>query len=227
MLAFILIGAAVLLALLRFFAADVYDIVFVHMTNRWYRCVLEKLPSRTRLLDVGVGTATALINNRDLLVDMRVVGIDYDEPYIVKGKASVNKAMLDSVVDLHCMSVYDGLESIQIDNEPFDAAYFSGSLMIMPDPTGTLRAIQRVIKKGGLVYVTQTFQKPHPLNPVIAKVKPVMKYVTTIDFGQMTSVEDFLATAEAAGMRVVEDRPIPESVINSFQVARIIVLTQK
>ena len=156
-----------------------------------------------------------------------MVGIDYDEQYIKKGKASVNKVKMQSLVELHCMSVYDGLESIQIDNKPFDAAYFSGSLMIMPDPAGALRAVQGVLKKGGLVYVTQTFEKSHVLNPLVAQVKPAMKYITTIDFGQMTSVSDFLATAEAAGMRVVEDKLIFDSVNNSFQSARLIILIQK
>lgn len=40
----------------------------------------------------------------------------------------------------------------------FDAAYFSGSLTLMPDPPAALRAAASMLKESGRVYVTQTFQ---------------------------------------------------------------------
>ena len=43
--------------------ADIYDALIVHMTARWYAAVLERLRARgsgARVLDVGIGTASAL-----------------------------------------------------------------------------------------------------------------------------------------------------------------------
>lgn len=37
--------------------------------------------------------------------------------------------------------------------------YFSGSFSLMPDPAAALRVAQGLLKPGGLIYITQTFQK--------------------------------------------------------------------
>ena len=113
-----LAAAAVLAALaLRRYAADVYDVVIVHMTRVWYEAVLGDLRQRggaeggsgTAVVDVGVGTATALVKNRQAVLDagLRVVGIDYDSSYIEKGKRVVEAAGLTQAVTLHCCSFFD------------------------------------------------------------------------------------------------------------------------
>lgn len=56
-----------------------YFIACVHM---WYLLILDG----ARVLDVGVGTATALVRNKELLLRKKitVVGVDYDADYIAK-----------------------------------------------------------------------------------------------------------------------------------------------
>ena len=61
-------------------------------------------------------------------------------------------------------------------------------------------------------------------------VKPLMKYITTIDFGQLTSEDDALAIFEASGLRTVSHEPIagslPPSVDNYYQLAYLTVLAR-
>ena len=39
----------------------VYDALILKMTTRWYEAVLTKLPENSIVLDVGIGTAGALL----------------------------------------------------------------------------------------------------------------------------------------------------------------------
>ena len=115
-------GATTLLVLLRVFAANVYDVVIVRMTCKWYAAVLndmgKRLPgSRSKgrtVLDVGVGTSAALLENTTAVLDggFRFVGVDYDGQYIAKGRRLVANAGMENWVQLHCHSVYDEVRTI-------------------------------------------------------------------------------------------------------------------
>eukprot|EP00933_Yihiella_yeosuensis_P060511 TRINITY_DN6326_c0_g2_i7.p1 TRINITY_DN6326_c0_g2~~TRINITY_DN6326_c0_g2_i7.p1 ORF type:complete len:260 (+),score=44.84 TRINITY_DN6326_c0_g2_i7:87-866(+) len=246
----------VLLVLLRLFAADVYDVVIVWMTATWYRVVFERLKKGDRVLDVGIGTATALIKNKALLFEkhLSVVGLDYEAAYIRKAEAVLRDAGLWQSPpegtegyrpgEFYCRakqaSIYDddlaefcyeasdkGKDLKNVPEEKrFDAAYFSGSLTVMPDPPAALRAVLPLLKRDGRVYITQTFQKQG--SPVMSVVKPLLKHITTIDFGQLTTVTDLENILRAAdGFEVVENGPISGSVDTRFQAARLIVLRPK
>jgi len=62
----------------------IYDSLILRLTSRWYAEVLRRVPEGATLLDVGIGTAGALLANGDLVKRkcMRVVGIDIDADYI-------------------------------------------------------------------------------------------------------------------------------------------------
>lgn len=197
---YVLAGCAVVVLLLvRHFAPDVYDFAIVHMTQRWYAAVLADLNARVRgapvtVLDVGVGTATALVRNREAIVGTktRFVGVDYDAGYIIKGKAKVMEAGLSDQIELHYGSFFDAallgrLLAENGDAEQFDAVYFSGSLTLLPSPLEALNVCRTVVKPGGLVYITQTFQKVG--FPGLKFIKPLLWLFTTIDFGKVSPQE--------------------------------------
>ena len=123
---------------IRWASAAVYDVLIVKMTTRWYASVLKDLGKNSTLLDVGIGTATALRNNKSIVdaKDLRVAGIDYDARYIKAAERRVAKdAKLRDRVSVVCASVYDGQVLAALRPKGgFDAAYFSGSLTLMPDP---------------------------------------------------------------------------------------------
>ena len=188
-----LIGAAVgVICAVRWAAAAVYDVLIVKMSTKWYASVLKDLEKNSTLLDIGIGTATALRNNKSIVdaKDLRVAGVDYDARYVKAAERRVAQdAKLRDRVSVVCASVYDGpvLAALR-PKGGFDAAYFSGSLTLMPDPVEALQAVAAVVRPGGRVYVTQTYQKRAA--PVMRVVKPLLRYVTTVDFGRLTSTEE-------------------------------------
>mmetsp|Transcript_40784 Transcript_40784/g.89158 ORF Transcript_40784/g.89158 Transcript_40784/m.89158 type:complete len:267 (+) Transcript_40784:47-847(+) len=258
LLIFVLVLAA-LLALLRVFSADIYDAVIVWMTARWYAAVFTQLRNGDRVLDVGIGTATALVKNKALLLEKRlsVVGIDYEAAYVRKAEVVLQAADLWRAAppdtkgyrpgERYCCvlegSIYDSDLAALCDDDPtvksnasqvkdvpqerrFDAAYFSGSLTVMPDPVEALRAVVPLVKSDGRIFITQTFNKKK--SPVMTVVKPLLKYLTTIDFGQLTTLEDLERIIVDAGLfETVRNDPIEGSMDTPWQVARIIELRVK
>jgi ubiquinone/menaquinone biosynthesis C-methylase UbiE len=234
------VALATVLLLLRIFSADFYDFVIVRMTAIWYAAVIDRLESGQRVFDVGIGTATALVRNKEKLLQKKAsfVGIDYEAPYVRKAEQNLAAEGLlrkpdggGGPVCVFEKSIYDedlgAFCGKEAGGSTFDAAYFSGSLTVMPDPVGALRAVAPLLKPGGAVYITQTFQKRYV--PLLATVKPVLYYVTTIDFGQLTYEEDIQAIVKAAEdlYEEVESKPIPGSVDTPLQTARLIVLKLK
>jgi ubiquinone/menaquinone biosynthesis C-methylase UbiE len=219
----------VLLVLLaRWKSPEIYDIVIIHMTERWYSEVLGRLEAGQHVLDVGIGTGGALCTpaNAALVATnrLKIVGIDYEERYIAKAKAASASAGLSEALKVHCASVYDPSLPEMVGKD-FDCAYFSGSFSLLPDPSEALRAVAALLKPGGVIYITQTFQRR--ALPGMSVVKPLMKYCTTIDFGQLVFEREAVGFVERAGMELVENVVVPRSVDNSLQVARLIVARPK
>jgi len=211
--------------LMKCFMAEVYDGVIIRMTARWYKAVLTRLGHKQRLLDIGIGTATALARNAHHVLEkqLTVVGIDYEEAYVRKAAQVVRDAGLNEAVVLHCKSIYDPqLPMLFSGAAKFDAVYFSGSLTLMPDPGAALRAAASMLNDKGLIYVTQTFQNQP--SPITAMVKPLLRALTTIDFGVVTYKADMDAIIESSGLSLLEDSPIPGSINTTAQTARMYVL---
>lgn len=219
-------GASVALVALgtRLLMAPLYDMLIVKMTARWYAAVLARLPQGSLLLDIGIGTATALTRNADAVRSKRlsVVGIDYEASYIRRAETQVASAGLADLVSVHCRSIFDELADLRPHGRQFDSAYFSGSLTLMPDPPEALRAAVRLVVPGGPIFVTQTFQNIR--SPLMEHVKPLLRLATTVDFGVVTYHSQIMEIAAAAGLAIAEDTPIEGSINTPYQTARLIVL---
>ena len=63
MLLTVLAIVAIVLVLVRTFSPRIYDHVIVSMTRTWYAAFLERAKNGDRVLDVGIGTASALCEN--------------------------------------------------------------------------------------------------------------------------------------------------------------------
>jgi hypothetical protein len=74
---------------------------------------------------------------------------------------------------------------------PYDAAYWSGSFMLLPDPPGALRHVATLLAPGGHMYFTQTFE--HERSRAFEILKPLLRMVTSIDFGRVTYEAPFRA----------------------------------
>lgn len=176
----------------------IYDTLILRLTSRWYAEVLRRVPEGAVMLDVGIGTAGALLAN-DVLVTrkrLRIVGIDIDADYVARARQRLGDSPLRGLAEVRLESVYDH------QGGPYDAVYFSGSFMLLPQPEQALRHCCALLNPGGRIFFTQTIQKQPTRWMEI--LKPMLKRVTSIDFGRVTYEADFRAQLHAAGLELEE-----------------------
>lgn len=178
--------------------ALIYDAAIVRMTAAWYRAVLTRLPAGSRLLDIGIGTGSALLANADMLVakDLRVTGVDIDSHYVERCARGVAQRRLGDRIEARHESIYDHRAG------PYDAGYFSASFMLLPDPPAALRHVRSLLTPGARLFFTQTFE--HEPSRAIERLKPLLRLVTTIDFGRVTYEHDFRRVLAGEGVALAE-----------------------
>jgi ubiquinone/menaquinone biosynthesis C-methylase UbiE len=216
------VGVCVYLS--RRYSPHIYDAVIVHMTSVWYREVLSRCGERERVLDIGIGTGTSLCANAALIKQkaLHVTGIDIHKTYVKFCRESLGRSGLGGQCEVHCVSVFAD-ELAEAVGRDYDAVYFSGSISLMPTPHEALRIAASLLKReGGRVYVTQTFQRRSV--PFLSILKPLLYYLTTIDFGRLTYEHEVDAIVKSSGLRMVEKSVIAGSVDNPFQAAFLLVL---
>ena len=203
-------------------APEIYDSLIVKMTGRWYEVVLSQMKDGEHVADIGIGTAGALLQNKELLQKkkIKVTGIDYDNSYIIKAKQVVASAGLSDCIQLECKSFYD--DDVVSRKGLYDSVYFSGSFTLLPDPQEALNVAADITKPGGLIYITQTYQRKYI--PGFAIIKPLLKYLVTIDFGPLTYEKDIATLLDGCGLKVISNEVIPNSVDNKYQSARLIII---
>ncbi len=182
--------------------STIYNALISKLTAGWYAAVLGLVAAGARVLDVGVGTGRALLANRATLVDkdVHVTGIDIDRSYVETARAAVLRAGLADRVEVRLESVYDH------SGGPYDAIYFSASFMLLPDPVAALEHVKTLLAVDGRLYFTQTFE--HERSGSMERLKPMLRVLTTIDFGQVTYEDDFLETLARGRVSVVENQTI-------------------
>jgi SAM-dependent methyltransferase len=176
----------------------IYDTLILRLTSRWYAEVLTRVPEGAALLDVGIGTAGALLANGDLVKRSRlcIVGIDIDADYVARARLRLGESTLADRAEVRLESIYDHRGG------PYDAVYFSGSFMLLPEPERALRHCCALLSPDGRIFFTQTIQKQPARWMEI--LKPMLKRVTSIDFGRVTYEDDFKAQIHAAGLELEE-----------------------
>lgn len=176
----------------------IYDTLILRLTSGWYGEVLRRVPEGAALLDVGMGTAGALLANAKSVErkELRVTGIDVDADYVERARQRIRDSPIAARVEVRLESVYDHRGG------PYDAVYFSGSFMLLPEPERALRHCGALLHPDGRIFFTQTFQtRPTRWLEIL---KPMLKRATSIDFGRVTYEDDFRAQIRAAGLELEE-----------------------
>lgn len=175
-----------------------YDRLLVGTTAAWYREVLDRLPDGASVLDVGIGTGAAMARSANLVRSkgLRIVALDIDRDYLDRCRDEMARAGLSEHVTPWLMSVYDHRGG------PYDAVYFSASLMLLPDPVAAVAHVAAQLAPDGRLFATQTFQ--HVRSPLLERAKPLIRHVTTIDFGRVTYEDEFRRVLADAGMELME-----------------------
>lgn len=183
---------------LRRVRAAIYDALIVHMTADWYAAVLDRLPHCCRLLDVGIGTASALLAHQQRIteMDLRITGVDIDAAYVARAREEIVRRGLADRIEVRLESIYEH------HGGPYDAAYFSGSFMLLPDPPAALRHVASLLVPDARIHFTQTFESRR--SPLLETIKPLLRLVTTIDFGRVTYEDSFRRHLQDGGL-VLED----------------------
>lgn len=178
--------------------AWIYDKAILPLTAGWYREVLQRIPASSKVLDVGIGTGGALLANSELVRQrgLKITGVDIDADYIKQARKAVDDHGMSEHVEPLLESVYDH------QGGPYDAVYFAASFMLMPDPPAALTHVKTLLAPEGRIFFTQTFEERKSF--LAERAKPLLKRVTTIDFGQVTYERDFLDVLEEGGLQVME-----------------------
>jgi SAM-dependent methyltransferase len=193
--------------------AWVYDRAIAGMTSTWYRQVLTRLPRGARMLDVGIGTGAALARCADVVraKELSVVGLDIDPDYLACCRAALERAGLTGHVTPVLGSVYDHRGG------PYDAVYFSASLMLLPDPAAAIAHVADLLAPDGRLYATQTFH--HRRSPLLEWAKPLAQHVTTIHFGRVTYEHEFRKAFADAGVELEELTTMRSTRRSSYRLA--------
>lgn len=185
--------------------ATIYDRAIVPLTTGWYRAVIERWPNDAQVLDVGIGTGAALLANLAAIRTKRihVLGIDIDADYVTQCRAACAAHAAQGNVEVKLESVYDH------QGGPYDAIYFSASFMLLPDPQAALRHVAGLLSPTGRIFFTQTFERHR--SAFVDLIKPLLRFVTTIDFGTVTYQQDFESVLAACGVTIDERFLLNES----------------
>lgn len=182
----------------------IYDSLLPRLTAQWYYEVFQRVPQGAAVLDVGVGTARALLSNADLVQEkgLEVTGVDIDADYIERARKRLGESVVSDRVQVHLESVYDH------QGGPYDAVYFSASLMLLPDPVAALWHGRDLLAPGGRFYFTQTIHQRRAR--WLEWLKPMLKHVTSADFGRVTYAESFRSELASGGLELEEFTTLSE-----------------
>mmetsp|Transcript_4235 Transcript_4235/g.6324 ORF Transcript_4235/g.6324 Transcript_4235/m.6324 type:complete len:226 (+) Transcript_4235:56-733(+) len=201
----------------------IYDRLITSFTSNWYQTVLQEIPSKSKLLDVGIGTGAALCKNAKLLEkkDINVIGIDIDGDYLKSCRENLASQSLDSRVQCILASATD------FNQGEYESIYFSGSFMIIPPNlrVDMLKNMKNHLLKDvpeAAVYFTQNFQEKESY--FVKVIKPWLSYLTTIEFGQVTYEAEFKECLDVSGYEIIKTKVLSQSPGRS---ARLIVAKPK
>ena len=191
----------------------IYNRFVAGLTTEWYREVLARLPDGATVLDVGIGTGAALARSAELVraKRLRIVGLDIDPDYLGRCRAELATAGLTDRVTPVLASVYDHRGG------PYDAVYFSASLMLLPDPVRAIAHVAGQLVPEGRLFSTQTFH--HRRSAFMEWAKPLIHRITTIHFGRVTYEHEFRRAFAEAGVELVELSTLAERGRFSYRLA--------
>jgi phosphatidylethanolamine/phosphatidyl-N-methylethanolamine N-methyltransferase len=133
--------------------APIYDRTFGAATNRGRaRAVAILNGFGGDILEVGVGTGLALPLYAPTT---RVTGIDFSAEMLAKARDKVRNQNLTQVIDLKQMDA----RTLAFPDASFDNVAAMHILSVVPEPERVMAEIDRVLKPGGRVVITNHFAR--------------------------------------------------------------------
>lgn len=199
--------------------SGIYDlIVTTPVTSHTYSRFMHRLKEHrvdqmTDLLDIGIGTGTALSYIiQEIPKKIQILGVDIDEHYV---KTCKNLFKNNENVEI---LLKDFFEMEQENDKKFDVILFSSSFMLMPNKNKALEICKKILKPEGKIYFILTlFERK---KRIVEKFKPLLKYILTIDFGEALTEKQFFEILENNQLKVTYKERIQRKMFPCFRVFR-------
>lgn len=153
-------------------------------------------PTDRLMLDVGVGTGKPLkAIAQTFPQDLKVVGVDINANYVEKCK--------ENFADNHNVEIYERsfYDVNALGKGLYDIVFFSFSFMLMPDKEKALKLANKILRDDGRLVFMLTLNSRK--NALFERLKPLIKRVTSVDFGEVVYENKFLEMVTDAGFEIV------------------------
>jgi len=180
-----------------------YDVVLGEVTKLCYRNCLDYFSEGSAVLDVGIGNGLMLRRNHELIhsKNLSITGLDVNERYIEQTRELIRVYGLQDRMAVHHCPVEEFQPG---QGEMFDYALFSMSFMLLPNQEEVLRRVEQWLKPGGEIVFFQTMFRDK--SRLLDWIKPKLKYMTSVDFGEPVYEDDFFRMLRKNGLGVTRDR---------------------
>jgi len=162
---------------------------FIQNTPDFYRHFLHKVPKHSIILEVGIGNGCCLPKNVDLIKrkDLRIDGIDIDTDYLEE----CEKVIYENDLEEHVTSKHQDLLTMK-PNVKYDYIIFTESYPVIPLDImkAMMRKCRKLLKpKSGKVCFIHNLEKKK--EPIRNYLKPKLKDILLVDFGRLTTDDEF------------------------------------
>jgi ubiquinone/menaquinone biosynthesis C-methylase UbiE len=165
-------------------------------TSDIMRNILVEIPNNSKILDVGIGTGYAYLQNSDLIKrkNIHITGIDIDSGNIRTAKHNMIDSDLESYTTLVNGDVYK-MDENQIMNNSFDFLFFLDSYSVIPNIHTMITFCEKYLNSTGIIIVASTLFDRYDEN--LDWIKQRLIYISSIEFGNMmlkTNLEEYIKT---------------------------------
>ncbi|WP_028575306.1 class I SAM-dependent methyltransferase [Desulfonatronovibrio hydrogenovorans] len=190
---------------------NLYNLIISDTTRLCYHNCLRLYPENSSILDVGIGNGIMIKKNHSLIKgkNLSITGLDINKHYLEHCKKMIRVFDLESQVKVHHQSV---LTFNPPEKFCFDYIFFGMSFMLMKDQKKVLDRTKEWLKPAGKVIFFQTMFKNK--SKLMEFVKPRLKFLTTVDFGQVTYEKDFYELLDQENFCPCEDKLLKKNVFN-------------
>jgi len=133
--------------------------------------------------------------------DTHITGIDIDKNYVQAAQKRFNGRRN---IEIREQNFYE----LENSKERYDLIVFSSSFMLMPFREKALEIAKTLLTQNGKIIFLMTLYEKKDKFKFIEKVKPYIKYYTTVDFGQITYEADFMHLLDECGLKPLKQERI-------------------
>ncbi len=190
---------------------QLYQWIIGDATDCCYRSCLDYFSENALILDVGIGNGVMVKDYHKEIKrkHLRIIGLDIDSTYLRHCRELLDDYDLSGQIKVFQQPVENFRPH---KNGSFDFILFSMSFMLLENQESVLRRVSKWLRPEGEVVFFQTMFKSR--NRFIEEIKPRLKHLTTIEFGEVTYEDDFYALLKRQNFRIRMDKCIKKTWYN-------------